>query len=210
MTPHLIRRAATGAALVLGACLAVGTVDAQEIYGDEAVFDRTPTVEELNAIFGATPAAGKPKVRTRKVVFGSPPPKVAPKTAPTPASTPASAPAAGGPAAPRTASLRIQFDLDSARVRSEYGAALANLAQSMRDNPSMIFEIGGHADATGDAGYNRDLSERRALAVRDYLINIHGVDGGRLGVAGHGESKLLPGLPPGSPGHRRVSFSGTR
>lgn len=192
--------AALGVAFGMGAI--APPASAQEIIGGEQVFDRTPTVEELNAIFAAEPEAAKPKVKTRQIVFGS-----APKKTPEPAASPTPASA---PATPRTASLQIQFDLNSARVRSEYSQSLANLAQAMHDNPSMVFEIGGHADAVGDAGYNKELSERRAASVRDYLVAIHGVEPERLSVVGYGESRLLPGLAGNDGRHRRVSFTGVQ
>jgi OOP family OmpA-OmpF porin len=47
--------------------------------------------------------------------------------------------------------------------------------------------VGGHTDSVGTDAYNQGLSERRAMAVKDYLVG-KGVDGSRLSSMGYGES----------------------
>ena len=61
-------------------------------------------------------------------------------------------------------------------------------ADTLNANPGVAVEIAGHTDSDGDAEYNQDLSDRRANAVRDYLIS-RGVSGSRLSAAGYGESQ---------------------
>jgi OOP family OmpA-OmpF porin len=51
-------------------------------------------------------------------------------------------------------------------------------------------EVQAHTDATGPDAYNQSLSERRARAVRDYLVR-GGVSGGRLTIQGFGASQPL-------------------
>ena len=59
--------------------------------------------------------------------------------------------------------------------------------------------IEGHSDGKGDDAYNQRLSERRALAVRDYLISVRTVDGTTLSTRGFGELKPVApnALPDG-------------
>jgi OOP family OmpA-OmpF porin len=63
----------------------------------------------------------------------------------------------------------------------------ANVAKSINDHPSVSYRIEGHTDSIGTHEYNEDLSQRRASTVRSYLEN-HGVAGGRLELAAHGET----------------------
>ena len=90
--------------------------------------------------------------------------------------------------APR-ANLRIEFDVDSARLRSQSVPVLQSLAQALRsqtlENASIL--INGHTDSTGDDQHNLDLSFRRAQAVRKYLVSAVGISSNRLKVQGFGE-----------------------
>src|SRR3546814_19476138 len=54
--------------------------------------------------------------------------------------------------------------------------------------PSLKVDISGHTDSTGSDGYNQGLSERRANAVKQYLLR-KGVEPGRLSTYAYGESK---------------------
>ena len=82
----------------------------------------------------------------------------------------------------------ILFRTESAELRSESIAVLNATADTLNANPGVAVEIAGHTDSDGDADYNQDLSDRRANAVRDYLIS-RGVSGSRLSAAGYGESQ---------------------
>lgn len=82
----------------------------------------------------------------------------------------------------------ILFHTNSAELRSESIAVLNATADTLNANPGVGVEIAGHTDSDGDAGYNQDLSERRANTVRDYLVS-KGVSGSRLSAAGYGESQ---------------------
>ena len=66
--------------------------------------------------------------------------------------------------------------------------------------------IEGHTDSVGSETYNRRLSELRALAVKDYLINRYGIDPLRLFPAGKGETQLYDQSNPKSGKNRRVEF----
>ncbi len=58
----------------------------------------------------------------------------------------------------------------------------------MKDNPNVQVTIEGHTDSIGSDGYNLRLSERRAKAVKMYLV-ARGVEGSRLDTLGKGESE---------------------
>ena len=79
----------------------------------------------------------------------------------------------------------IFFDFDKATLRPESSAELENLFKVLTDNPNMKIEISGHTDNKGTAEYNKDLSQRRAKAVVDYLIG-KGIKADRLKYAGYG------------------------
>ena len=59
----------------------------------------------------------------------------------------------------------------------------------MAENKGVFFEIEGHTDATGEPGYNEKLGEDRAMAVRDYLHDQHGIALSRMEVISYGETK---------------------
>jgi len=77
----------------------------------------------------------------------------------------------------------------------------------MNDNPNIKIEISGHTDNIGSAAYNQKLSESRAKAVVDYLIE-HGIDRSRLSYMGYGfEKPIAPNdTEEGRQLNRRVEF----
>ncbi|WP_279128997.1 OmpA family protein [Helicobacter winghamensis] len=84
----------------------------------------------------------------------------------------------------------VQFPFDSSVVAPEYNAEIKDFAQSMKENPSQTAIISGHTDSTGNDEYNQKLSERRANAVKDAIIE-EGVQAERLQAKGYGESKPI-------------------
>ena len=83
----------------------------------------------------------------------------------------------------------IFFDFDKATLRKESTAELERLVQLMTvEYPALRIEISGHTDNVGKAEYNKDLSQRRAKAVVDYLT-AHGVATARLTSAGYGDTQ---------------------
>lgn len=88
---------------------------------------------------------------------------------------------------------------DAAKARlAKYAGVLAGPKLGGRR-----LRIEGHTDASGSAALNRELSQRRAQAVADFLM-ASGVDRSRLDVVGYGSSKPLPGKTPSAPENRRV------
>ena len=82
----------------------------------------------------------------------------------------------------------IFFDFDSDRLRSESYPELRRLAKIIKQNPTLRFEIAGHTDSVGTESYNIQLSQRRAQAVRDYLVR-QGCNPQQLVVKGYGYSR---------------------
>ena len=90
--------------------------------------------------------------------------------------------------APRAGAL-IHFDFDSARIRSESYPLLDEFGKALKGGlADAQFVIGGHTDSYGPEAYNLGLSERRAKAVREYLIKNHGINDKRLTIKAYGES----------------------
>ena len=88
-----------------------------------------------------------------------------------------------------TMELSVQFPLDSAVIDDSYDREIRQVADFMEENPETVAEIAGHTDSQGAADYNRDLSQRRAEAVANRLISVHGVSEDRVYATGYGESE---------------------
>jgi outer membrane protein OmpA-like peptidoglycan-associated protein len=105
----------------------------------------------------------------------------------------------------------ITFNFDSAGLTHEAQAMLDRIAVALRDpsNRTLDYRIEGHTDAKGSTAHNQILSERRAEAVRNYLVTM-GIREERLVAVGFGKTRPLPNPPaasPYAPVNRRVQFS---
>lgn len=85
--------------------------------------------------------------------------------------------------------LDVKFDFDKAQVKQESYGDIKALADFMKQYPSTSTVVEGHTDSVGSDTYNQGLSERRAKAVRDVLVNQYGVEGNRVNAVGYGESR---------------------
>lgn len=99
----------------------------------------------------------------------------------------------------------VLFETDRAELKPGAARNLDQLAQALRDNPTSTVEIEGHTDSTGGHGYNQTLSDRRAQAVRGYLVS-HGIDGSRVASRGLGPDYPVAsnGTEAGRQQNRRV------
>ncbi|MEN9699116.1 MAG: hypothetical protein RLZZ301_314 [Bacteroidota bacterium] len=84
----------------------------------------------------------------------------------------------------------VFFDLNKATLRSQSVVELKQLANYLNTHPKLRIEIGGHTDSRGDAKANQVLSEQRAKAVQDFLIQ-EGVASTRLSYKGYGSSQPM-------------------
>ncbi len=80
----------------------------------------------------------------------------------------------------------IQFDFDKAVVRPESKPNLEAIAGYLQDHPEVSLYIVGHTDMKGTIGYNIGLSERRAQATAEALVNGYGIAAPRLEARGVG------------------------
>ena len=101
----------------------------------------------------------------------------------------------------------IYFDFDKSTIKPVSYPVLDQVAQVMRDRPTVIVRVEGHTDSVGSDKYNQRLSERRAHAVVKYLIG-KGIESNRLQAAGFGESRpIAPNeTPEGRAKNRRTEF----
>jgi len=91
----------------------------------------------------------------------------------------------------RVSTQGIYFATNSDRIRPESTPTLKEIGAMLTAHPGLRLSIEGHTDAAGEDVYNQQLSERRAAAVKVYLVQTYGIDANRLETAGHGESKPL-------------------
>lgn len=82
----------------------------------------------------------------------------------------------------------VNFGSGSDLLLPGFERLLRDAARTLNNHPDLNIEVAGHTDDTGEADFNLALSERRAKAVMDYLIQ-YGVDTSRLTYRGYGESE---------------------
>ena len=101
----------------------------------------------------------------------------------------------------------ITFDVDQDAVKGSFYPVLNSVALVLNKYNRTVVDVDGHTDSTGDDSYNFGLSQRRALAVADYL-NGQGVDGRRFSVVGFGESRPIASndTADGRAANRRVEI----
>ena len=101
----------------------------------------------------------------------------------------------------------INFDVNKATIKPESAGFMTQLAQFLKANPSVKFEIDGHTDSDGDATANMKLSQERADEVKRQLVSL-GISSNRLFTKGFGATKpIQPNTTPeGKADNRRVEF----
>lgn len=121
--------------------------------------------------------------------FGGSTRQVAQVTEPAPEPVPAPAPVVEEAPQVVRVELDVKFDFDKAAVKQESYGDIKNLADFMNQYPQTSTTVEGHTDSVGTDAYNQKLSERRANAVRDVLVNQYGVGADRVNSVGYGESR---------------------
>ncbi len=120
------------------------------------------------------------------------------------------APAPAPVAKAASINMQINFEYNSAAISGSSERTMATLAKALA-SPQLEgrkFTVIGHTDAKGSDSYNKSLSDRRAAAVRSYLMN-NGVAASRLKAMGKGESQLLNADEPAAAENRRVEIQAT-
>lgn len=97
----------------------------------------------------------------------------------------------------------VYFALDDSDLAPEVRSVLSGLAEGLALNPGVSIMIEGHCDERGTVEYNLALGERRAIAVKEYLIN-YGVNASRLYTISYGKER------PADPGHNEAAWAKNR
>jgi len=92
---------------------------------------------------------------------------------------------------PIITTLRLNFDFDKAFVKTIYYPELKKVAEILKNNPNLKIEVAGYTDNIGSNEYNLKLSQKRAEAVKNVLINKFGIDPNRIIAKGYGKSYPL-------------------
>lgn len=108
----------------------------------------------------------------------------------------------------RVATQGIFFATGSAELAPESTPTLKEIGQMLKDHADLSLTIEGHTDNTGNAAANQTLSEKRAQAVKDYLVATYQIDPSRLQAKGFGASKPAASndTPEGRQQNRRVEL----
>ena len=172
---------------------------------------------DVAAILGQPSAAAAPiKMRSIRLLDDAAAPSAQPQliTAATQAAAAYGADANGNPKAPSPVragalALPVQFAFDSADILPSARQQLDALAEGILMLPTLqSVVIEGHTDASGSDQYNEQLSQRRAYAVKRYLVASHHIDPARLRAVGLGEFAPLSGRDAYAAENRRVQFRG--
>lgn len=91
----------------------------------------------------------------------------------------------------RFALKNIYYDYDKWNIRPEAAKVLDKLATFLKDNPNIKVELGSHTDARGKDPYNLSLSDKRAAAAVEYLVDHHGINPENITSKGYGETQLI-------------------
>jgi OOP family OmpA-OmpF porin len=83
----------------------------------------------------------------------------------------------------------IHFDFDKSTLTKEAQVILKRNVQILKENPKAKVRIAGYTSASGTEEYNQKLSERRATAVQEYLVNEGVITRDRLSTIGYGETR---------------------
>lgn len=107
----------------------------------------------------------------------------------------------------RVATQGIYFDTGSDVIRPESTPTLKEIAAMLQEHGDLRLTIEGHTDNVGSAASNQTLSEKRAAAVKAYLVSV-GIDAARLETAGLGAERPVTGndTPEGRQQNRRVEL----
>lgn len=188
------------ALVLLVGCLAALGANAQtvKLYGDQ---DR-PSAQEIADIL-----AHSVRNRTRGLRVEGASRPAASSTLKLSEPAAGQAPQEASPEEPDAFALPIRFAFDSSRLLPGAADQLDSVAEGLKLLDGQVaLMIEGHTDAHGKAAYNQALSQRRADAVRKYLIDRHGIDAQLLKTQGKGASDPINKSNPFAGENRRVQF----
>ena len=103
----------------------------------------------------------------------------------------------------RFAANTVYFDFDRATVKPGETGKIDEVVRYLQANPNQAVQIEGHCDERGTEQYNLSLGDRRALAVREYMVTA-GIQAERVFNISYGEAR------PAVPGHNEAAWSKNR
>ena len=104
---------------------------------------------------------------------------------------------------------KVMFDYNKATIKVESHELLNDVAEVIKENPSITkISVEGHTDSDGSDKYNKDLSQKRANAVKKYLVKA-GIAEDKLEAVGYGEERPIAdnSTDEGKEKNRRVEFN---
>jgi outer membrane protein OmpA-like peptidoglycan-associated protein len=103
----------------------------------------------------------------------------------------------------------IHFAFNSFDLEPEYKSHIERLSSVLTSDAMLktCLRVTGHTDTSGDAKYNMQLSQKRAIMVASYLAEVGGIDPERVQIAALGETEPLPDISGHDSQNRRVAFS---
>jgi OOP family OmpA-OmpF porin len=155
------------------ACAIQPGIGSVPLKGSQSVSPAADTVYTL-----ACTGKGGSVSKNAKVAVAQPAPKPAPVVAPAPVVDLC-----------KPTKLNVAFDTDKAVIKPVSYAELDTVGAFLNKYPKAKGVIEGHTDSVGSTAYNQKLSQRRADAVRLYVVDKFKVDGARIAAKGYGESK---------------------
>jgi OmpA-OmpF porin, OOP family len=87
--------------------------------------------------------------------------------------------------------INVTFDFDKAIIKKNYYGEIGKIADVMKKYTDLKIVIEGHTDNIGSSAYNEKLSQRRANAVKQYLVEKFGIEASRLSAKGYGAVKPI-------------------
>ncbi|PKN36624.1 MAG: hypothetical protein CVU62_13995 [Deltaproteobacteria bacterium HGW-Deltaproteobacteria-2] len=129
-----------------------------------------------------------PSYCAKPVVASAPVPEPVPEPAPVVVPPPAPAPKPVIIEKGRQ-TLNVEFDFDKSTIKKGYYQDIDNLAGVMKQYPDLNVAIEGHTDSIGSDAYNEKLSQERADAVKNYMVEKNGIDANRIKAIGFGEKQ---------------------
>jgi outer membrane protein OmpA-like peptidoglycan-associated protein len=105
-----------------------------------------------------------------------------------------------------TIDLEVNFEYNSDAIGPKASPQVTALGQALSstDLKGSTFIVAGHTDGKGGEAYNQGLSERRADAVKRFLLEKYGIEAGSLVTVGYGKSQLKNTSDPLAADNRRV------
>ncbi len=102
----------------------------------------------------------------------------------------------------------ILFDTGKSTIKSQSAEVLTDIIKILNEYPNSKFTVEGHTDSVGSETLNQRLSDSRANAVKEYLVE-NGIDAFRLSALGYGESKPIDSnkTRAGRANNRRVEIN---